>query len=81
MTTDVGGDTAVARSLQGQSMLDDGRVAATKRLHELGWGARRISREFGCAGNTVKRHLRESGPVVIRKPARRTAFDGLDDLP
>ena len=79
MTMDVGEDPALARSLQGQLMLDGEEVAAMKRLHELGWGAKRISREFGCARNTVKRYLRESEPVVFRKPERRTAFDGLDD--
>lgn len=65
--------------MQGQLMLDAEEVAAMKRLHELGWGAKRLSREFGCARNTVKRYLRESGPVVFRKPERRTAFDGLED--
>ena len=79
MTRDVGESPALARSMQGQLMLDAEEVAAMKRLHELGWGAKRLSREFGCARNTVKRYLRESGPVVFRKPERRTAFDGLED--
>lgn len=55
MTRDVGEYPALARSLQGQLMLDAEEVAAMKRLHELGWGAKRISRELGCARHTVKR--------------------------
>ena len=49
------------------------------RLHELGWGAKRLSKEFGCARNTVRRYLRAGGILGFRKPERRTAFDGLDD--
>jgi len=49
------------------------------RLHELGWGAKRLSKEFGCARNTVRRYLRAGGTVGFQKPERRTAFDGLDD--
>nr|WP_244505182.1 IS21 family transposase [Pelagibacterium luteolum] len=54
-------------------------VSAMVRLHELGWGAKRIAQEFGCARNTVRRYLREGGVVPYRQPVRRTAFDGLDD--
>ncbi len=60
-------------------MLQAEEVAAMLRLHELGWGAKRLAREFGCARNTVRRYLREGGPVAFRKPVRRTAFDGLDE--
>ena len=48
------------------------------RLHELGWGAKRLSKEFGCARNTVRRYMREGGAAPFRKPARKTAFDGLE---
>ncbi len=54
MTRNVGESPALARSMQGHLMLEAEEVAAMKRLHELGWGAKRISREFGCARNTVK---------------------------
>jgi transposase len=60
-------------------MLQAEEVKAMQRLHELGWGAKRLAKEFGCARNTVRRYIRENGPVGFRKPARRTAFDGLDD--
>jgi transposase len=49
------------------------------RLHELGWGAKRLSKEFGCARNTVRRYLRAGGAVPFAKPERKTAFDGLDE--
>lgn len=38
------------------------------RLHELGWGAKRLAKEFGCARDTVRRYLREGGTVPFRKP-------------
>jgi hypothetical protein len=41
--------------VQGDEMLVAEEVAAMVRLHELGWGAKRLSREFGCARNTVRR--------------------------
>ncbi|SLJ99174.1 hypothetical protein SAMN06295987_10350 [Novosphingobium mathurense] len=49
------------------------------RLHELGWGAKRLSKEFGCARNTVRRYLRAGGAAPFNKPTRKTAFDGLDN--
>jgi hypothetical protein len=65
--------------VQGDEMLVAEEVAAMVRLHELGWGAKRLSREFGCARNTVRRYLRAGGAAPFRKPERKTAFDGLDD--
>lgn len=60
-------------------MLQPDEVAAMVQLHGLGWGAKRLAREFGCARNTVRRYLREGGPVVFRQPARRSVFDGLEE--
>jgi len=70
---------ARARAVQGEDMLQPDEVAAMLRLHELGWGAKRLSKEFGCARNTVRRYLRAGGVVEFAKPSRKTAFDGLDD--
>jgi transposase len=64
---------------QGEEMLQPDEVAAMVRLHGLGWGAKRLAREFGCARNTVRRYLRQGGPTPFRRPARRSALDGLDD--
>lgn len=71
--------SALSGTVQGQKMLQPEEVAAMVRLHELGWGAKRLSQEFGCARNTVRRYLRAGGAVDFQKPERRTAFDGLDD--
>ena len=65
--------------MRGDEMLQAEEVAAMLRLHGLGWGAKRLAKEFGCARNTVRRYLRQGGPVAFRKPVRRTAFDGLDE--
>ncbi len=70
---------ALWRTMQGEEMLQSEEVAAMVRLHELGWGAKRLAKEFGCARNTVRRYLREGGCAPFRRPVRRTAFDGLDD--
>jgi transposase len=68
-----------ALAVQGEDMLQPDEVAAMVRLHELGWGAKRLSKEFGCARNTVRRYLRAGGAVPFARPERKTAFDGLDD--
>ena len=79
MSTGVSVDPALSRTMRGDEMLQAEEVAAMLRLHGLGWGAKRLAKEFGCARNTVRRYLRQGGPVAFRKPVRRTAFDGLDD--
>ena len=38
-------------------MLAADEVAQMVRLHQLGWGTRRIAVELGCSRNTVKRYL------------------------
>ncbi|EIM30699.1 IS21 family transposase [Microvirga lotononidis] len=72
-------DPALSRTMRGDEMLQAEEVAAMLRLHGLGWGAKRLAKEFGCARNTVRRYLRQGGAIAFRKPVRRTAFDGLDD--
>ena len=79
MSTGVSGDPALSRTMRGEEMLQAEEVAAMLRLHELGWGAKRLAKEFGCARNTVRRYLREGGVAAFRRPVRRTAFDGLDE--
>ena len=53
-------------------------VAAMLRLHELGWGSRRIAAELGVSRNTVKRYLREGGWKPYQVPKRERALDGLE---
>lgn len=59
-------------------MLQPDEVAAMVQLHGLGWGAKRLAREFGCARNTARRYLRQGGAVPYRQPGRKSALDGLD---
>jgi len=70
---------APGMAVRGEAMLQPEEVAAMVRLHELGWGAKRLSREFGCARNTVRRYLRQGGPAPYRQPGRRSKLDGLDN--
>ncbi|ARM91330.1 MULTISPECIES: IS21 family transposase [Rhizobium] len=79
MTSAISAHPASWGTMQGEDMLEADEVVAMLRLHELGWGAKRLSKEFGCARNTVRRYLREGGAVPFKKPVRRSAFDGLDD--
>ncbi|WP_414476266.1 IS21 family transposase [Microvirga sp. M2] len=79
MSIGVSVDPALSRTMRGDEMLQAEEVAAMLRLHGLGWGAKRLAKEFGCARNTVRRYLRQGGAVVFRKPVRRTVFDGLDE--
>src|SRR3954471_17903236 len=79
MTIEISLHPALSRTMQGGDMLQADEVVAMLRLHELGWGAKRLSKEFGCARNTVRRYLREGGVAPFKKPVRRSSFDGLDD--
>lgn len=78
MTNGVPEFPARMMTMQGDEMLQAEEVAAMLRLHELGWGAKRLSKEFGCARNTVRRYLRAGGAAPFSKPVRKTAFDGLE---
>jgi transposase len=65
--------------LRGETMLAPDEVAAMVRLHDLGWGTKRIAAELGCSRNTVKRYLAAGGWVAMRQPGRRRRLGGLDD--
>jgi len=64
---------------RGEPMQSPEYVAAMLRLHECGWGAKRIARELGVSKNTVKRYLREGGWRAYSAPQRPKALDGLED--
>ena len=49
----------------GERMLAPDEVAAVVRLHNLGWGTKRIAGALGCSRNTVKRYLGHRGPLVM----------------
>ena len=59
-------------------MLRPEEVEAMLRLHELGWGTRRIAREFGCGRNTVRRYLESDGWAPYGGSRRGGKLDGLD---
>jgi len=64
---------------RGEEMRTPDEVAAMLRLVALGWGERRIAREFGCSRQTVRRYLAAGGYVSYRKPRRAKKLDGLGE--
>jgi transposase len=65
--------------LRGETMLAPDEVAAMVRLHDLGWGTRRIAVELGCSRYTVKRYIEAGGWVSYGRPHRGRRLDGLAD--
>ena len=59
---------------QGMRLPDE--VAAMLRLHELGWGTRRIAAELGCHRETVQRYLAAGGWAAYRRPNRAGVLAG-----
>lgn len=57
-------------------MLEPEEVSAILRLNELGWGAKRISRELGISRNTAKDYIAAGGWTPYRQPQRKKALDG-----
>ena len=62
-----------------REMLKPDEAAQMVRLHELGWGTRRIAKEFGCGRNTVKRYLEADGWAPYGRTGRAGKLAGLDD--
>ncbi|MGU3407896.1 IS21 family transposase [Methylobacterium brachiatum] len=63
---------------RGDEMRAPDEVAAMLQLKQLGWGIRRIAREFGCSHMTVRRYIAQDGFVAYRRPTRRGRLDGLE---
>jgi Homeodomain-like domain len=59
-----------------EAMLEPEEVSAIIRLNELGWGAKRISRELGISRNTVRDYIAAGGWTPYRQPRRKKALDG-----
>ncbi|HLN25145.1 MAG TPA: IS21 family transposase [Patescibacteria group bacterium] len=57
-------------------MLEPDEVAAMLRLHQLGWGTKRISAELGCSRTTVKRYIEAGGWAGYQRPRRAHKLDG-----
>lgn len=66
------GETLSARGLRREAMLEPDEVTAMLRLRKLGWGSKRLAREFGCSRTTVKRYLGAGG----WQPYQRRACGG-----
>ena len=52
-----------------QTMMKSEEVEAMQHLHALGWGLRRIAKEFGCSKNTVRRYVAADGWMSYRRRA------------
>ena len=59
-------------------MMKPDEVEAMLGLYELGWGTKRIAREFGCSRNTVKRYVEAQGWVAYGGLRRTGKLAGLD---
>ena len=51
-------------------MMRSNEVEAMLHLHALGWGLKRIAREFGCSKNTVRRYVAADGWMAYSRPVR-----------
>ena len=59
-----------------QTMMKSDEVEAMLHLHALGWGLKRIAREFGCSKNTVRRYVADDGWMAY---GRRSGGGKLED--
>jgi transposase len=61
---------------QGEPVQTPEAVAAMLRLHDLGWGTRRIARELGCSRTTVQHYLAAGEWRGYRRRGRRAKLAG-----
>ena len=67
----------VETTTRGDRMHTPEAVAGMLRLHQLGWGIKRIARELDCSTHTVRHYLRQGGWRPGRYPMPRRALSGL----
>ena len=65
-------------SLRREFMHTPEDVSVMLRLHELGWGIKRIARELQVSKNTVRRYIRADGWAPYTRPKRASTLDGLE---
>jgi transposase len=58
-------------------MKEPEEVAAMLRLWAVGWGLKRIGREFRCSHHTVKRYVEAGGFIAYKQPERSCKLGGL----
>ncbi len=61
MSDEFASKLALSKTVRVEEMRSGEEISAMVRLHEVGWGVKRIAQECGCARNTVRRYLREGG--------------------
>ncbi len=54
-------------------------VAVILRLHQLGWGKKRIAQELGISKTTVKRYIDQGGYKAYKQPERKSLLDGHEE--
>ena len=64
-------DAARRSGARGEEMRQPDEVAEMLELHRLGWGKKRLSKEFGLSRTTVRRYLALGGWTAYRTPRRR----------
>lgn len=77
----VGENSPMAPERRGEAKMESPEdVSAMLRLHQAGWGRRRIAKELGCSHETVRRYLRQGGWARYSgSSGRGGALDGLED--
>lgn len=63
---------------RGEAMRTPDEVAAMLELKRLGWGVKRIAREFGTCPKTVRRYVREGRWTGYTRARRTPVLAGLD---
>lgn len=54
-------------------------IGAIKRLHDLGWGVKRIARGLQVSKNTVKKYLAADGKIEYQGSGRPSKLEGHDE--
>ena len=70
MEREEGGVTGFQHEAGSDVMKTPAEVGAIKKLHELGWGTKRIARELGISKNTVRKYLALDGIIEYQAPER-----------
>jgi transposase len=64
---------------RGEMMLEPDEVSAMLRLKQLGWGTKRLAKEFGCSRTTVKAYVAVGCWRPYRTPERSKKLAGHED--
>jgi transposase len=70
---------SIMNGLERDAMKTPEDVTVMLRLHQLGWGSKRIAKELGISRNTVKKYVAQRGYQAYKQPERQGALDDLQD--